>query len=142
MKNIAGKLRLDMAQYRELAAFAQFGSELDKASQDKISRGARMVELLKQGQYEPLSVEKQVLIIFAGTSGFVDKVPVSEVLRYERELYAFVDARPETLKTIGEKARNKKLFGELTEFMTKLLSDFAKVFVAETKAATTSKKAS
>jgi F-type H+-transporting ATPase subunit alpha len=142
MKNIAGKLRLDMAQYRELAAFAQFGSELDKASQDKISRGARMVELLKQGQYEPLSVEKQVLIIYAGTSGFVDKVPVSEVLRYERELYAYVDARPEVVKTIGEKARNKKLFGELTEFMTKLLNDFAKVFVAETKAATTSKKAS
>ncbi len=131
MKNIAGKLRLDMAQYRELAAFAQFGSELDKASQEKINRGARMVEVLKQSQFAPLTVEKQILILFAGTNGFLDKVPVSEVLRYERELFAFVEARPEVLPTIAEKGRNKKAFAELTEMMTKLLNEFAKVFVAE-----------
>ena len=131
MKNVAGKLRLDMAQYRELSAFAQFGSELDKASQEKISRGARMVEVLKQSQYAPLPVEKQVVIIFAGTSGHMDKVPVSEVLRYERELYAYIDARPELMTQIAEKARNKKAFGELTDLMNKLLTEFGKVFVAE-----------
>ena len=143
MKSIAGTLRLTMAQYRELAAFAQFGSELDRASQFALNRGVRMVELLKQGQYQPLSVEKQVLIIYAGTSGFIDKVPVPEVQRYERELYAFVEARPEILTTIGEKARNKdkKVFKELTDYMSKVLTDFAKVFVAE-PAVAAAKKAS
>jgi len=141
MKNIAGKLRLDMAQYRELAAFAQFGSELDKASQEKINRGARMVDVLKQSQFAPLTVEKQILILFAGTSGFLDKVPVSEVLRYERELFAFVEARPDVLPTIAEKGRNKKAFAELTEMMTKLLNEFAKVFVAEPAKAGGQKKA-
>ncbi len=142
MKNIAGKLRLDMAQYRELSAFAQFGSDLDKASQEKINRGARMVEVLKQSQFAPLTVEKQILILFAGTSGFLDKVPVSEVLRYERELYAFVEARPDVLPAIAEKGRNKKAFNELTEMMTKLLNEFAKVFVAEPQKAGGQKKAS
>jgi F-type H+-transporting ATPase subunit alpha len=94
MRAIAGTLRLQMAQYRELAAFAQFGSDLDKASQDALNRGARMVELLKQGQYQPLPVVRQVLSIYAGTKGYIDKVPVSEVLRYERELYAFIDTKP------------------------------------------------
>jgi len=141
MKNIAGKLRLDMAQYRELAAFAQFGSELDKASQEKINRGARMVEVLKQSQFAPLTVERQILILFAGTSGFLDKVPVSEVQRYERELNAFVEARPDVLPTIAEKGRNKKAFAELTEMMTKLLNEFAKVFVAEPAKAGGQKKA-
>jgi F-type H+-transporting ATPase subunit alpha len=142
MKNIAGKLRLDMAQYRELSAFAQFGSDLDKASQDKINRGARMVEVLKQAQFAPLTVEKQILILFAGTSGFMDKVPVSEVQRYERELYAFVEARPDVLPAIAEKGRNKKAFNELTEMMTKLLTEFAKVFSAEPQKAGGQKKAS
>jgi F-type H+-transporting ATPase subunit alpha len=122
-----------MAQYRELAAFAQFGSELDKASQDALSRGVRMVEILKQVQYAPLSVEKQILILYAGTSskGHLDKVPVSEVQRYERELYAFVEASPEILNTIAEKAPNKKAFKELTEYMDKILGDFAKSFSAQ-----------
>jgi len=135
MKSIAGTLRLAMAQYRELAAFAQFGSDLDRASQFALNRGARMVELLKQGQFQPLPVEKQVLIIYAGTSGFLDKVPVSEVQRYERELFTFIESRPEVLTTIAEKARNKKAFKELTEFMSKLLTEFAQVFVAEPQAA-------
>ena len=93
MKKVAGTLRLELAQYRELAAFAQFGSDLDKATQQQLARGARMTELLKQGQYQPLPVEKQVLIIFAGTNGFIDDLPVDALGRYERELYAFVDAR-------------------------------------------------
>ena len=76
MKKVAGKLRLELAQYRELAAFAQFGSDLDKATQQQLARGARMVELLKQGQYQPLPVENQVLILFAGTNGFVDTLPI------------------------------------------------------------------
>src|SRR5438445_10170132 len=93
MKKVAGKLRLELAQYRELAAFAQFGSDLDKATQQQLARGARMTELLKQGQYQPLSVEKQVLILFAVTNGFADALPIETLSRYERELYAFVEAR-------------------------------------------------
>jgi F-type H+-transporting ATPase subunit alpha len=131
MKSIAGTLRLTMAQYRELAAFAQFGSELDKASQDALNRGARLVEILKQVQYQPLPVEKQILILYAGMSGPLEKIPVSEVQRYERELYAYCEARPETLRTIAEKAPNKKAYKELTQYMDKLLADFAQVFSVE-----------
>src|SRR5216110_218326 len=93
MKNVAGKLRLELAQYRELAAFAQFGSDLDKATQQQLARGARMTELLKQGQYAPLPVEKQILILFAVTNGFADALPIDALGRYERDLYAFVDSR-------------------------------------------------
>src|SRR5512144_1530117 len=93
MKAVAGKLRLELAQYRELAAFAQFGSDLDKATQQQLARGARMTELLKQGQYVPLPVEKQILILFAVTNGFVDNLPIDVLGRYEKELYAFVDSR-------------------------------------------------
>src|SRR4051812_49896304 len=78
MRQVAGTLRLDLAQYRELAAFAQFGSDLDKSTQAQLTRGARLVEILKQPQYEPLAVEKQVAIIFAGTNGYLDAVPRSE----------------------------------------------------------------
>ena len=128
MKAIAGTLRLQMAQYRELAAFAQFGSDLDKASQDSLNRGARMVELLKQGQYQPLAVAKQVLAIYAGTKGFLDKVPVSEVLRYERELYAFVDGKPGLWDELDKKCRDKKAFKDLSEQMDKLLKEFGERF--------------
>ncbi|MCS6913393.1 MAG: F0F1 ATP synthase subunit alpha [Myxococcales bacterium] len=129
MKAIAGQLRLAMAQYRELAAFAQFGSELDRASQATLARGARMVEVLKQGQYQPLPVERQILIIYAGTSGKLDEVPVSEVQRYERELYSFVEGRhPEAFRRIAELARDKKATRELTAFMDELLAEFAKEF--------------
>ena len=93
MKKVAGTLRLELAQYRELAAFAQFGSDLDKATQQQLARGARLTELLKQGQYQPLPVEKQVLILYAATNGYVDALPIDSLGRYERELYAFVDAR-------------------------------------------------
>src|SRR5262250_2504744 len=98
MRQVAGTLRLDLAQYRELAAFAQFGSDLDKSTQAQLTRGARLVEILKQPQYEPLAVEKQVAIIFAGTNGYLDAIPISEIRSFETELYSFLDARhPEVL---------------------------------------------
>ena len=89
MKGVAGTLRLDLAQYREMAAFAQFGSELDKATQAQLARGVRMVELLKQEQYRPMSVENQVISIFAGTNGFLDDVPVAKVRLFEEELLEY-----------------------------------------------------
>src|ERR1041385_8539595 len=99
MKKVAGSLRLDLAQYREKAAFSQFASDLDKSTQAQLARGARLVELLKQGQYLPLPVEKQVTIIYAGTQGYIDKYPIEALGRYERELYAFLEERrPEVLK--------------------------------------------
>src|SRR5512138_2120508 len=93
MKKVAGTLRLDLAQYRELAAFAQFGSDLDKATQAQLNRGRRLVEILKQPQYQPLAVEKQVMIIYAATKGFLDNVAIEDVRRYEEELYRFLEAR-------------------------------------------------
>ena len=90
MKQIAGTLRLDLAQYRELAAFAQFGSDLDPATQRQLARGGRLVEILKQGQYKPLSVEKQVLIIYAATNGYIDAYPIGALRKYEDELDAFL----------------------------------------------------
>jgi F-type H+/Na+-transporting ATPase subunit alpha len=105
MRQVAGSLRLDMAQYRDLAAFAQFGADqLDKATQAQLARGQRLTEVLKQDQYVPLPVEKQVLIIYVGTSGQLDSVPVSEVRRFERELLQFMDANHSgVLKAIREK---------------------------------------
>ncbi|MGB4782333.1 F0F1 ATP synthase subunit alpha, partial [Candidatus Methylomirabilis sp.] len=93
MRQVAGKLRLDLAQYREMAAFAQFGSELDKATQAQINRGGRMVEVLKQGQYTPLEVERQILIIYAGTAGHLDELPVEAVSQFEGALYKSVEGR-------------------------------------------------
>jgi F-type H+/Na+-transporting ATPase subunit alpha len=93
MRQVAGTLRLDLAQYRELAAFAQFGSDLDKATQAQLNRGARLVELLKQPQYRPLPVEQQVAMVFAGTNGYLDDIPVSDVRAYEDDLFRFLDTR-------------------------------------------------
>src|SRR5437879_3434032 len=93
MRQVAGSLRLDLAQYRELAAFAQFGSDLDKATQSQLHRGQRLVEILKQPQYQPLPVEKQVAIIFAGTNGYLDPISVSDIRAYEQELYRFLESR-------------------------------------------------
>ena len=93
MKKVAGRLRLDLAQYRELAAFAQFGSDLDKATQAQLTRGERMVELLKQGQFEPLPVERQVAIIYAGTQGHLDDLPTSDIRSFEDGLYAYLDKK-------------------------------------------------
>src|SRR5476651_145395 len=93
MRQVAGTLRLDLAQYRELAAFAQFGSDLDKSTQQQLTRGARLVEILKQPQYEPLPVERQVAIIYAGTNGYMDTTALSDVRAYETELYRFIESR-------------------------------------------------
>ncbi len=104
MRQVAGSLRLDMAQYRSLAAFAQFGSELDRATQAQLARGERLTDVLKQGQFEPLPVEKQVLIIFAGTNGYLDNVDVADCRRFELELYDFMDTNyGGLLKKLAEK---------------------------------------
>src|SRR5260370_42110135 len=94
MRQVAGKLRLDLAQYREPAAFAQFGSDLDRATQQQLARGQRMVEVLKQGQYAPLAVEKQVVVIFAGTQGLLDDLPADSVRAFEEFLYPWLERRP------------------------------------------------
>ena len=103
MRQVAGTMRLDLAQYREMAAFAQFGSDLDKATQAQLSKGERLVEILKQDQYEPLPVEKQVAIVYAANAGYLDEIPVSECRRYERDLHAYLDDRhPGVLQSIRE----------------------------------------
>jgi F-type H+/Na+-transporting ATPase subunit alpha len=131
MRQVAGSLRLDMAQFRELAAFAQFGSELDKATQAQLGRGRRLTELLKQDQFQPLPVEKQVLGIFAGTNGYLDDIPVEEVRRFEKELYSFVETNyNNVLKTIADK---KAIDDSLRAEMKKAIDDFKKRFVADRK---------
>ncbi len=119
MRQIAGTLRLDLAQYRELAAFAQFGSDLDKSSQAQLNRGKRLVEILKQGQYQPLSVERQILIIYAGTNAFLDDLPVEDCRKFEAELYRFVDnAHPGLLAKIREKkVLDDELKGEINNVL-------------------------
>ncbi|HEV2222812.1 MAG TPA: F0F1 ATP synthase subunit alpha [Candidatus Acidoferrales bacterium] len=133
MKQVAGTLRLDMAQFRELAAFAQFGSELDKATQAQLGRGQRLTEILKQDQYQPLPVEKQILIIYAGTNRYIDDLPVEDVRRFEKELYRFVETNYNgVLKTIAE----KKAFDDaLRADVKKALDDFKERFVPSTKTA-------
>jgi F-type H+-transporting ATPase subunit alpha len=129
MKKVAGKLRLELAQYRALAAFAQFGSDLDKATQQQLARGARITELLKQGQYVPLPVEKQVLILFAATNGFVDSYPVESLGRYEKELYDFVDSKKaDVMNEIAKKGTDGKAYDGLAEKMRAILTEFAKAF--------------
>jgi len=126
MKQVAGGLRLDLAQYREMAAFAQFGSDLDKQTQAQLARGERMMEILKQPQYQPLPVEKQIVLIFAGTNGLLDALPIDKIGRYEQELYRYFDERhPELLKTIAaEKTISDKTKAELQT----ALKDFGEMF--------------
>ncbi len=128
MKQVAGSLRLDLAQYREMAAFAQFGSDLDQATQRQLNRGSRLVELLKQGQYEPLPVERQILIIYAGTNGVVDHLPVSALKRYEQELYAFIESKHPDL--LPEILKRREINEELREGINKVLEEFNAVFEA------------
>jgi F-type H+-transporting ATPase subunit alpha len=106
MKSVAGRLRLDLAQYRELAAFAQFGSDLDKATQAQLTRGQRMVELLKQDQFVPLPFERQVLVLFAGTQGHLDDIPATEVRRFEKEFLEFVDKNYADLAVTVQKEKD------------------------------------
>jgi F-type H+-transporting ATPase subunit alpha len=126
MKQVAGTLRLELAQYREMAAFAQFGSDLDQTTQRQLNRGSRLVELLKQGQYEPLSVEKQVLIIFAGTNGFIDDLPLTAIKKYEQELFSFVESKyPDVFADILKK---REMDMDLRAKAIKVLEEFKLAF--------------
>ena len=127
MRQIAGKLRLDLAQYRELAAFAQFGSDLDRATQQQLARGQRMVEILKQRQYVPQTVERQIAIIFAGTQGLLDDLPVDQVQAFEEFLQSFMDRRYAQL--LADIASKKELADELREALTKAITDAKAEFV-------------
>jgi F-type H+/Na+-transporting ATPase subunit alpha len=132
MRQVAGTLRLDLAQYRELAAFAQFGSELDKATQAQLARGQRLTQLLKQDQFAPLSVEKQVVVIFAGTNGYLDGIEVSEVERFQREMVAFADAHAGTL--LNKIATKKAIDDDTREGLKKVLSEFKERYAASAAA--------
>ncbi len=131
MRQVAGSLRLDLAQYRELAAFAQFGSDLDKATLNQLNRGRRLVEVLKQPQYQPLPVEKQVIIIYAANNGFLDSVEVERVRDYERDLFAFLDSRrAQLLSSLAEK---KQIDDAIKAELTQALTEFGKTFAAAQK---------
>jgi F-type H+-transporting ATPase subunit alpha len=133
MKSIAGTLRLDLAQYRSMAAFAQFASDLDQKTRAQLDRGARLVEILKQGQYVPLPVEKQILIIFAGTQGMLDDLPISDLRRFEEELYKFVESKhPAVLPGIATK---KALDDDLKAQIKAAIEAFKKSFVGDAKPA-------
>ena len=126
MKQVAGSLRLDLAQFRELEAFAQFGSDLDKATQQQLTRGTRLVEILKQPQYKPLSLEKQVTLIYAGTKGFLDKYPVDVLGKYEAGLYPFMESKhPQIFSEIAEK---KTISDDLDKSMAKALAEYDEEF--------------
>jgi F-type H+-transporting ATPase subunit alpha len=128
MRQVAGTLRLDLAQYRELAAFAQFGSDLDKSTQAQLNRGRRLVEILKQPQYQPLAVEKQVAIIYAATKGYLDPVAVEDVRRYEEELYRFLESR--RAQVLTNIATKKILDDDLRAQLDAALNEFGQQFMA------------
>jgi F-type H+-transporting ATPase subunit alpha len=133
MKQVGSSLKLELAQYRELAAFAQFGSDLDKATQAQLNRGARLVELLKQGQFEPLPFTHQVLAIYAGTNGFLDDLAVSDVRPFEKALYAYVDTvNPALFKNIADK---KALTDDIKADIAKTVKEAKERFLAERKTA-------
>ena len=128
IKKVSGTLRLDLAQYRELQAFAQFASDLDESSRKQLDRGQRMVEILKQPPYSPLPVENQVVIIFAGSRGFLDDIPASSIGKFEAELYPYIEAKyPEIFEEIRSK---KTLEKDLEENLIKALNDFKATFAA------------
>jgi F-type H+-transporting ATPase subunit alpha len=128
MRQVAGKLRLDLAQYRELAAFAQFGSDLDRATQMQLARGQRMVELLKQGQYQPLTVEKQVVIIFAGSQGLLDDLPVDAVRPFEAFFYGWLERRQAQI--LAEIRDKKEISDALRETLTGAITEAKAEFAA------------
>jgi F-type H+-transporting ATPase subunit alpha len=132
MRQVAGSLRLDLAQYRELAAFAQFGSDLDQATQRQLTRGKRLVEILKQPQYQPLAVEKQVAIVFAATNGYLDAVAVEKLRAYEDGFFKFLDSRyPAVLDAI----RTKRILDDDVKAGLKgAVEEFGKTFSASAAA--------
>ncbi len=134
MRQVAGSLRLDLAQYRELAAFAQFGSDLDKQTQSQLNRGRRLVEILKQPQYQPVPVENQVVLVYAATKGFLDSVAINDVRRYEVDLYRFLETRhPGVLTGIAEK---KTIDDEIKALLESALKEFGGQFAGSAQAAT------
>ena len=129
MKQVAGQLRLDLAQYRELEAFAKFGSDLDKATQEQLRRGQVMMELLKQDQYSPMSVEKQVVVLLLGIEGYLDDIPIEQICKFEAEFLKFMDSEGkdvlEAIKT------EKELSAESSESIGKLVEEFKPTFVVK-----------
>ena len=127
MKQVAGRLRLELAQYREMAAFAKFGSDLDRATQQLLARGSRLTELLKQGQYVPIPVEKQVVLMYAGANGYIDNYPESALKKYEQEMLSYVENKhPDILSDIKEK---KQLDSQIEDKLTTALNNFKDQFV-------------
>jgi F-type H+-transporting ATPase subunit alpha len=127
MKSVAGSIKLELAQYREMAAFAQFGSDLDAATQRLLNRGARLVELLKQPQYSPLTNAEQVVVIYAGTHGYLDKLPVRDVTRFEQGLLSHLrNAQKDLLEEI--RANDQKISGEIEKKIQGVLDAFQKTF--------------
>ena len=128
MKKVAGRLRLDLAQYRELEAFAKFGSDLDKATQAQLRRGSRLVELLKQGQYIPMAVEKQVVSIFAGTNGYLDELPIASVQRFEKDFLEMMEVKHRDI--LDDIARTKDLSEQIQEKLVQIIKEFISRFKA------------
>ncbi|MFZ1291514.1 MAG: F0F1 ATP synthase subunit alpha, partial [Melioribacteraceae bacterium] len=126
MKKVAGTLKLDLAQYRELEAFAKFGSDLDQATQRTLAKGERLVELLKQGQYNPIPVEKQVISIFAATNGFMDSISVKDVKRFQKEMLEYIELNNK--KVLEEIRTKKQLNDEIIENVKKVVSEFISKF--------------
>jgi F-type H+-transporting ATPase subunit alpha len=126
MKKVAGSIKLELAQYREMAAFAQFGSDLDAATQRLLNRGARLTELLKQPQFNPMPVEEQVVSIFAGVNGYIDNVPVAAVTRFESALLSHF--RTDHADVLGKIRATKALDDETTAQLKSIIGDFAKTF--------------
>jgi F-type H+-transporting ATPase subunit alpha len=134
MKKVAGGLRLDLAAFRELEAFAQLGTDLDAATQSRLDRGYRMVEILKQGQYVPLNVVDQVLIIFAGTRGHLDKIPITEVAEWEKQFLTFMrDQKPEIHQKISE---TRDLDDEAMKAVAAAIGEFQNQFASKRGTAT------
>jgi len=131
MKQVTGMLRLELAQYREMATFAQFGSDLDQATQAQLERGERLMEILKQGQYNPLPVEKQILLIYTATNGYLDDLPVDSLRQFEKEMYKFLDDKHE--KLLKELKKKKELDEPLTAEIEKALHKFKEGFTADKK---------
>jgi F-type H+/Na+-transporting ATPase subunit alpha len=127
MKQVAGKIKGELAQYREMAAFAQFGSDLDAATQKMLARGARLTELLKQPQFSPLKMEEQVAVIFAGTRGYLDAIPVSAVNKFEQGVLSGLRAEKSVLSDIAAK---KALSADTEKKLVDFLDKFAKSFTA------------
>ena len=126
MKKIAAPIRVELAQYRELAAFSQFGSELDADTKERLAQGERIREMLKQPQYAPMPVERQIVIIYAATKKYLLDIPVEDIQRFEKELFDFIDTKyPEIFQKIREE---KKLSDELEEMMVKAITEFKAEF--------------